>query len=244
MRIAAAALLFCGAAWAQSGTDADAARETLIDGLRVLPGLSVGGVRMAYVDDDTRPDGGQYTCGGLTRDDALSAAATVSSALDALPAGALARVRLRYVVLCREALASGRRIGGIPVPPLNLLMLDVGDKAGTLRHGTLHELYHLAEFRGGSLDDAGWNAQFMGYGGSYPGILRRSPIGGGKPGFINAYGETFAHEERAELFAYLVLDPAGVASHVRGKGDDVLRKKARYVADRADALMGMSLPVP
>ena len=243
MRIAAAAFLCCGAAFGQSGADQDAARETMIDGLRVVSGVSVGGVRMAYVENDTKPGGGAYTCGGLTRDDALGAATTVASALDALPGEALSRLRLRYVVLCHEAHAAGQRIGGIPVPPLNLLMLDVADDGGALRHRTLHELYHLAEYRGGSVNDAGWNAQFTGYNNSYPGMLRRSPIGGGKPGFVNAYAETFPHEERAELFAFLVLERAAMASHLRG-ADDVLRKKARYVSDRADALMGMALSVP
>lgn len=244
MRIAAAALFSCGAALAQSGVDQDAARETTIDGLRVLAGVSVGGVRMAHVEDDRRILSGQYLCGGLARDDALGAATTVASALDALPPGVLARLRLRYVVLCHEALAAGQRIGGVPVPPLSLLILDSSDEGGSLRHRTLHDLYHLAEYRGGSFDDPGWNGQFTGYSGSYPGILRRSPIGGGKPGFANAYAETFAHEERAELFAFMVLDPAGLASHVRRSNDEVLRRKARYVADRADALMGMALKLP
>lgn len=240
--LAAAVLLACGAAWA--GPDQDAARETEFDGLKLVAGVAVGGVRMAYVEDDTRPGNGMYTCGGMTRDDALGAASTVASALDVLPAAALARLQLRYVVLCSRALAGGRRIGGIPVPPLNLLMLDSADDGGALRHRVLHELYHLAEYRGGTFNDAGWNAQFGGYGNGYPDVLRRSPIGAGKPGFINAYAEAFAHEERAELFAFMVLEPGRVAAHVRGSGDAVLRRKAAYVADRSQALLGFAVAVP
>lgn len=247
-----AALLLAGCALAaNAGTptpaEKDAARETEIDALRLLPAqearLAALGIRLGYVETDTRPGDGMYLCGGMSRDEALGSASTVTGALQAVPDAALARLRLRYVVLCSQALASGQRIGGIPVPPLNLLMLDAG--SGDLQHRTLHELYHLVEYRFGSINDADWAAQFgSGYANRYPYQLERSPIGSGKAGFVNAYAETYPHEDRAELFAYLVLTPSAVAAQIRSANDGVLRKKADYLIDKCQRLIGLPVALP
>jgi hypothetical protein len=225
----------------------DAARETEIDGLQLLGSsqdrrLATLGVKIAYVETDTRPGGGQYVCGGIDRNAVLSAASAVAEALQYLPDAAFARLNLRYVVLCGYASAGGQSIGGIPVPPLNLLMLDAGANAGNLVHTTLHELYHLFEYRIGSFSDSGWSGQFDGYSNSYPTLLRRSPIGGGRAGFINSYAETHPHEERAELFAFLMLSPGAVAA--QAKADPVLRRKAEYLADKCERQLGVPISLP
>jgi len=230
-----------------ASSDGDAARETEFDGLRLLGSsqdrrLSALGVNLAYVEVDTRPGGGQYLCGAIDRNAALSAAGTVAEALQYLPDAAFGRLRLRYVVLCGHATAGGQSIGGIPVPPLNLLMLDAGSNAGNLLHTTLHELYHLFEYRIGSFSDPGWSGQFDGYSNSYPAMLRRSPIGGGKAGFINSYGETHPHEERAELFAFMLMSPGAVAA--QASRDPVLRRKADYVADKCERQLGVPIALP
>jgi len=227
--------------------DGDAARETEFDGLRLLGSsqdrrLTALGVNLAYVEADTRPGGGQYVCGAIDRNAALSAAGTVVEALQYLPDTAFGRLRLRYVVLCGYATAAGQSIGGIPVPPLDLLMLDAGSNAGNLLHTTLHELYHLFEYRVGSFSDTGWSGQFDGYSNSYPASLRRSPIGGGRAGFINSYGETHPHEERAELFAFMMMSPGAVAAQARR--DPVLRRKADYVADKCERQLGVPIALP
>ncbi|HUR41988.1 MAG TPA: hypothetical protein VM240_12565 [Verrucomicrobiae bacterium] len=227
----------------QANADSLAARETQFDDIRIVEGARVEGstLRFARVEQDTRPAGGMYLCGALAADDALAAAETVASALQLLPASALARLRLRYVVLCSRALAGGQPIGGIPVPPLDLLMLAVGGERADLRHRTLHESWHLAEYRGGSFNDAEWSAQFGGYAHHYPATVRRSPVGSGKPGFVNEYGEAYPHEERAELFAFLLLDPDGTGAQLRRRDDTVLKRKAQAVAERAESLLGVDL---
>lgn len=226
-------------------SDNDAARQTEFDGLRLLGSsqdrrLATLGVHLGYVETDTRPGGGMYVCGAIDRNAALSAASTVAEALQYLPDAAFARLQLRYVVLCGHATAGGQSIGGIPVPPLNLLMLDAGNNAGNLLHTTLHEVYHLFEYRIGSFSDPGWSGQFDGYSNSYPGLLRRSPVGGGRAGFINSYGETHGHEERAELFAFMLLSPGAVAAQA-GR-DPVLRRKVDYVADKCERRLGVPMP--
>lgn len=248
---AALAAILGGAPAAAQPTESEAARATEFDGLRLLGTqdpdrrLSRLGIYMAYVTSDTRPSDGMYLCGGMSRDEALSAATTVSSALQNLPDAVLSRLRLKYVVLCSQALAAGQSIGGIPVPPLDLLMLSAAGDSGSLQHRTLHELYHLLEYRSGGIGDADWSSQFgAGYSNRYPGLLRKAPLGSGKPGFVSAYGETHPHEDRAELFAYLVLSPREVADLIRRTGDSVLRQKAHYLGDKCQRVIGLSIALP
>ena len=243
---AALLLVLAAPARAELAAEGAAARETQFDHLRLLTTdrrLARLGTQLGYVEKDTRPAEGMYVCGGMSRSDALAVADTVSSALQRLPDESLTRLGLRYVVLCSSVTQGGRSIGGIPVPPLNLLMLDTTGSAAALQHRTLHELYHLVEYRYGSFSDAAWDAQFgAGYSNSYPWRLETASIGSGKAGFINAYGETYAHEERAELFAYLMLSPRELAAQARG--DSVLKQKTNYVIDKCQRLLGLPLALP
>lgn len=230
-------------AWAGDGDERQAARETEFDGLRLL-GEVMRGMHFGFVEVDTRPSEGMYVCGALRRGEADAAAATVAGALQSLPDGALAKLRLRYVILCGGATAGGQRIGGIPVPPLDLLMLDASDDA-SMRHRTLHELYHLLEYRFGGIGDADWSAQFGGsYSNRYPGMLRQAPLGSGKPGFATAYGETYPHEDRAEMFAYMLLAPRELAALINSRGDAVLRRKVDFLSDKLDRAIGLSVTLP
>ena len=77
-----------------------------------------------------------------------------------MPYESVRKLGLRFVILCGAAKEGERPIGGINVPPLNLLMLEVGP---SLERTTLHELYHLAESRYNTLADADWDRQFAGY---------------------------------------------------------------------------------
>ena len=242
------ATLFCLAllsapAFAQAPSDSQAARETEFDGLRLVSSQHRG-VSFGYVATDTRPSEGAYLCGAMSAGDATDAASTVASALSNLPDGALRRLGLRYVVLCGGLTESGKSIGGIPVAPLSLLVLD-GSDAGSLQHRTLHEMYHLLEFRFGGISDADWTAQVGGgYSNRYPGLLRKAPPGSGKPGFITSYGETYPHEDRAELFVYLVLAPRDVASLIQRNGDTVLKRKADFQSDKCQRAIGLAVALP
>jgi hypothetical protein len=244
-RAAAALALTLAAACPAAGAadERQAARDTEFDGLRLLPEAPAG-IQFGYVEVDTRPSEGMYTCGALRRDDAQSAAATVAAALQGLPDAALARLRLRYVVLCGGATAAGQSIGGIPVPPLNLLMLDGTGDSASLQHRTLHELYHLLEYRSGGIGDSEWTGQFDGYSNRYPGLLTKAALGSGKPGFVTSYGETHPHEDRAELFAYLLLAPRAVADLISRRGDTVLKRKVDYLSDKCERAIGLAIGLP
>jgi hypothetical protein len=243
-----------GLASGQRLSDREAAQETYIDGLRLLDAaaqesrLATLGINLGYVEQDTRPGGGKYFCGAMSRDESRSAGRVVATALLKLPDTSLKALRLRFVILCSRAMAAGQRIGGIPVPPLDLLMLDVGESgndASYLQRTFLHELYHLAEYRFNTYQDAEWQKLFgAGYANSYDGRMRQSPVGSGKRGFLNAYAETFPHEERAELFAFLMLHPADVVAHINATNDGLLKEKARYLLRKCERLMGLRIALP
>lgn len=244
--IALLALIWSSVAPAQGVSEVQASRETEINDLRLLEPTS--GINVGYVENDAIPGGGKYLCGGMSASDARAAAAIAAGALAKVPAAALARIQLKYIILCGRALARGQPIGGIPVPPLNLLMLDMGGGASHASHGehiVLHELYHLIEYRFGTFDDAEWQRRFgTGYANSYAGRLKESPIGSGKRGFLTSYSETFAHEERAELFAFLLLDSREVTAHIDASRDEALKAKAQYLIDKCNRLLGLALTLP
>lgn len=232
-------LLLADPARAQVPSQKQASKETEIKGLRLVDAKL--GIAIGYVESDTRPGGGKYLCGGMSKATAISAAKVVSNALGRIPKTSLDRVRLKYVIVCSRALASGQSIGGIPVPPLNLLMLNMGDREHG-EHLVLHELYHLVEYRFGSFSDTEWDRRFGGgYANSYASGSKVSAIGSGKPGFLNSYSETFAHEERAELFAHLVLERRSVHAHLRSTADGLLKKKILHLIEKCNRMLGPTI---
>lgn len=237
-------LISPSAAIAQTVSELQASQETEIDGLRLLEPAS--GITFGYVEQDTNPGGGKYLCGATSASTARAAATMMAGALAKIPAHSLAKAELKYIILCGRLLASSQLIGGIPVPPLNLLMLNIGENAALTsyhEHMMFHEFYHLMEYRFNTFNDAEWQSRFGGgYTNSYAGRLKKSPIGSGKPGFLNAYSETFPHEERAELFTFLLLNAHEVTAHIETTADTALKEKILYLVDKCNLLLGFALP--
>jgi hypothetical protein len=235
------------AARAQTPSDLQAARETGLPGLRLVDVADVDrrvgwlGIRLGYVEQDVQP--GHYFCGALAADRRVTAAEPVATALARLPYASIHQVGLRFVILCGGAKVGDRPIGGVSMGPLDLLMLDVSASVDDafLEGTTLHELYHFAEFRFNTLRDADWNRQFTGYSNGYAAELLKGELGTGKPGFLNAYAETFPHEDRAELFAALVIKPDAVLEQIRATSDSVLRRKVLYMEEKTFRLFALRL---
>lgn len=247
--LAVGALLWHDAARGQSPAEYGAAQETGLSGLRLVnprhvdARLSLWGIRFGYVENDARLGStSRYSCGGLSPDRAIGAAQPVSAALARLPYVSVRKLALRYLILCGGAKRYDRPIGGIPVPPLDLLMLDIGFTGDPyLEKATLHELYHMAELRINMLQDPDWDRQFTGYVNEYaPGPVG-SAVGSGTAGFVTEYAQSFPHEDRAELFANLVLKPGEVLAHIRASGDSVLRRKVLFMDEKSQSLLGHKL---
>ncbi len=240
-----------GAARGQSAADLRAAGETelpsvrLVDVRHVDSRVDLMGIRVGYVETDETP--GHYFCGALDADRGASAAQPVADALALLPYVSVRNLGLRYVILCGGEKSGDRPIGGIPVPELDLLMLNAGASgnaaynAAYLEHATLHELYHMVESRFHTMDDGDWDQQFNGYSNSYAPDLLKGALGTGGPGFLNAYAETFPYEDRAELFATLLLKPGDVLAQIGATSDSVLRRKVLYMDQKSQRLLGLKL---
>lgn len=248
--LAIAALAWHHTVQGQSAEDLRAAEETEFPGLRLVSTrnvdarLSLLGIRLAYVEKDVRLGStGRYFCGALPIDRTFTAAQPVAAALARLPYVSVRKLGLRFVILCAGAKKLDRSIGGIPVPPLNLLMLNVGvsENAPSLEGITLHETYHMAEFRFNEFEDADWNQQFIGYANDYAPELLNGALGSGNPGFLNSYAQTYPHEDRAELFSALLLRPGDVVARIRETGDTVLRRKVLYMDQKSERLLGLKL---
>ena len=237
------------AARGQSAADLQAARETEIPSLRLVDKRDVDvrlgslGILLAYVEQDARAGNGRYFCGALSDDRIGIAAPPVAAALARVPYWSVRKLGIRYVLLCAGAKVADRPVGGLAVSGLDLFLLDVASgNAAFLEEVTLHELYHIAERGFNTIDDQDWNRQFTGYSNAYAPDLLKGELASRKPGFLNAYSETFPHEERAELFAALLLKPGDVLAQIRATSDSVLRRKVLYMDEKVWRMLGLRLP--
>lgn len=237
-------------------TERQAAEETGIKGLHLLSTgaqasrLTLLGIHVGYVGTDVTSENGSYSCGAISREIGYLAGERIASVLLKLPGNSVTKFGLRYVILCSRLYGKrGERVGGFPLTRLNLLMLDTherGKPSSYLDHSFLHELFHFMEIRSNTKQDKEWQKRFgQGYANSYSGRMGAgTKIGNGKRGFLNAYSETYPHEERAELFAHLLLNPAEVVTHIRLRDDELLRGKTLYLAQKCERLFDIPIPLP
>ena len=194
-------------------------------------------VALAYVETTVNP--GKYTCTALSQSTLKEAANGVAASLGKLSDAAISQIGLRYVLLCGEAKAGGRMIGGIPVPPLKTLMLSMGGNDPAYQsHIFFHELFHYMEFtQNRSTNDPRWNAKFTGYGSANTAWK----LGSGSAGFVSAYAQSSPEEDRAEVFAHLMSAPATLRRYADSRKDAVLNEKISYIKDMAAGRFGIDV---
>jgi len=220
--------------------EAQAGKALFIPELKLVRRDAPHGVLFAYVEQDVNP--GKYSCTSMDGSQAAQAADALEHSVAAVGETALSRGNLKYVLLCDQSYAQGNAIGGIPVPPLKVLMLSVGGAGDEYAQRLFcHELYHYLEFvlaRG--IRDAQWDQRFSGYEGGYGQMNGgKGRMGSGDTGFVSAYAQTLAEEDRAEIFSFMMADPQGLRNYVRTHNDSVLREKVEYVRDKAAREFGV-----
>ncbi len=153
----------------------------------------------------------------------------VTSELSRYPEAVLDRAGLRYVLLCDSLTRDGDRIGSLP----NLestLVLDVSTSHDFLRRLIHHEVFHFLDFADDHQlgRDADWEAlndHFFTYGDG--GRHERKPgsarLGSGSTGFLTAYSMAALEEDKAELFSFLMAQPAAVRD--ASETDPIVRAK-------------------
>ena len=236
-------VLFCASFSAHAddwaAKESAAAKELYIPEIKLVSPDMVSGeatnslrrsnVALAYVEATVNP--GKYTCTALNKAALKEAANGVAEALGKLSDAAISKIGLRYVLLCGEAKAGGRMIGGIPVPPLKTLMLSMGGNDPAYQsHIFFHELFHYMEFiQNRSTNDPSWNGKFKGYGSADSAWK----LGSGASGFVSAYAQFSPEEDRAEVFAHLMSAPATLRRYADSRNDAVLNEKISYIKDMA-----------
>lgn len=152
------------------------------------------------------------------------------------PPDFIKRSQLTRVVLCTELTFAGQRRNAVPDFEHNVLYLDVA--RGTysrpyLRKVIHHEFFHIVDLRDDSnlYQDERWEglnrADFKyGSGGkNAQGLAQTSVLTDKYPGFLNHYSTTGVEEDKAEVFANLIVDPGYVED--RARKDRVLEAKIK-----------------
>ena len=161
----------------------------------------------------------------------------------AYPPSLIRKSRLQRVILCRDLSYMGQRRNAIPDFEHNSLYLDVSRGAGNkvyLRQVIHHEFFHVIDYR----DDGNLQPARQGLGGaparpssegtapaakSAQGFPETSLLTSKYPGFLNHYSTTGVEEDKAEMFANMIVNRAYVDD--RAKDDRVLKTKVERMKD-------------
>src|SRR5262245_30313681 len=156
------------------------------------------------------------------------------------PRSLVKRARLRRIVLCEGLSFAGQLRGAIPDWGNDTLYLDVqrGAYDRTYMCKVIHhEFFHMIDYRDDSrvYDDAAWAAlnpkgfKYGAGGTSAQESAKTSLLTDRYPGFLNHYSTTGVEEDKAEMFANMVVDPAHVEE--RAKNDPVVNAKAKRMRE-------------
>ena len=154
------------------------------------------------------------------------------------PRSLVKRSQLKRVVLCKDLAFAGQLRTAIPDYEHDTLYLDVHRGMPNtlyLRKVLHHEFFHIIDYRDDGLvyrDDC-WAAlnppEFL-YGNGGRNVQDQSDtsvLTDKFPGFLNHYSTTGVQEDKAEIFANLIVDPAYVANRAGKEG--VLNAKVQQM---------------
>lgn len=156
------------------------------------------------------------------------------------PASLVEKAQVHRVVFCQELAFAGQRRNAIPDFEHKTLYLEVvrgRNQKRYLRKVIHHEFFHMVDlFDDGILyGDERWarlNPLSFRYGSG--GALAQnqsttSLLATGRPGFLNHYSTTGVEEDKAELFAHLMVEPQVVDK--LAKNDPVLAAKVARIKE-------------
>ncbi len=228
-------LLLCRAVWAQ--------REATADPLGELEKIAkVYKIEIVTVDPrfPVRTTYGTIDGKNADRKKLESYAGLFAREFTVHPPDLVKRSQLKRVVLCEELSFAGQRRNAIPDFDHDTLYLEVS--RGTyskpyLRKVIHHEFFHIIDYRddGSVYKDERWQvlnpAKFKyGDGGrNVQDLQTTSVLTDEFPGFLNHYSTTAVEEDKAEVFANLIVDPVYVED--RAKKDRVLKAKVERMRD-------------
>jgi hypothetical protein len=156
------------------------------------------------------------------------------------PPDLVKRAQLKRIVLCEDLTFADQRRGAIPEYGSDTLYLDVSRgnySPSYLRKVIHHEFFHIIDYKddGKVYADEQWaalNAPGFKYGGggkSAQGEQNASILTDKVPGFLTMYATTGVEEDKAEMFANLLVNFANVEK--RGRKDKILAAKAERMRE-------------
>lgn len=228
-------LLLSGAARAQNEASADALGE--LEKVATAYKIEIVGAAPRFPVKTTH---GNIDGKSADRKTLESYAALFAPEFMLYPPDLVKRSQLKRVVLCKELSFDGQRRNAIPDYEHDTLYLDVSRGAYSkpyLRKVIHHEFFHIIDYRddGSVYQDKRWEvlnpAKFKyGSGGRTVQDLQKTSVLTDKfPGFLNHYSTTGVEEDKAEVFANLLINPAYVED--RAKKDRVLKAKVERMRD-------------
>lgn len=172
------------------------------------------------------------------------------------PAKLVSRVRLKEIVLMVGLAFRGQRRNAFPDWQARRLYLEVergSSSPSYLRRVIHHEFFHMIDQArsGDTYRDAEWaalNPPGFSYGDGGANRQDRPSTGVASeslPGFLNDYATSGVEEDKAELFAYLVTDPAYVLRRsaaeplLAAKAALLLRQLQRYCREMDQRFWGL-----
>jgi hypothetical protein len=161
-----------------------------------------------------------------------------------LPATLVEKAKLKRVIFCEELAFAGQRRNAVPDFEHEALYLEVARGAHHPRYLAAvihHDFFHMVDFRddGKLYKDDAWSAlnpkgfKYGDGGKNWQHDGKTTNLTDKHPGFLTHYMTTGVEEDKAELFAQLLVRPSHV--HARCNVDPVLRAKvARLKTTLAD----------
>ena len=103
-------------------------------------------LHIGSVSQPSKPGGGRYTCNPIPESRLNKVADLIQATLKQNKIKTY--MGLEYLIVCGEVTANGQKIGGIPVPPLHLLMLSMVNQTDeSVAHLFWHEFFHYLELQ-------------------------------------------------------------------------------------------------
>jgi hypothetical protein len=150
------------------------------------------------------------------------------------PTSAVRRTGLKQIILCADLSFGGQKRTAIPDFEHDTLYLDI-ERASYDRNYQIqvlhHEFFHVIDYADDGLvyEDKDWaslNPSDFAYGSggrNAQNVADTNVLTDRYPGFLNHYSTTGVEEDKAEIFARLIVEPAMVKQ--RAESDPVLRAK-------------------
>lgn len=176
----------------------------------------------------------------VDRKDISDFSALFAAEFSLYPPDLVRRTKLKRIILCADLSFAGEELAGLADSEHDELYLDIGyasEDEPYLRETIHHEFFHIIDYQydGSGDDDNRWaslNSANFKYGNGGKSALHlpdTCDLSTEFPGFLNHYSTTAVEEDKAEVFANLIVNFAYVEA--RCKKDRVLRAKVRRMKD-------------